>query len=402
MKRIQIVACSALAVALMGSCSKDQVTHENPGNAIRFNALTGVATKADYTTDNLAAFNVFGRAASTTSLNFDDSYVKSDVDGSWSFGSTDYHYWPSTLTENMTFYAYAPQTLTDYGVSAITESGSTIKLSNVTVPVHTQQHVDLIFARTQTNRGTTTGAVTLNFEHAFSQVELWASCGDPNIKVTVYGAKIFGPKPTSTLTFPSSDTKLYQTTDQNTDNITSGVWDAMSGNNSSYMAGGSERAGVEVNSTDAVNIMNGDGNFMFIPHNPGAAWDPTNDANNNSNGGYIAVLCKIEKLNAQGTYDQIFPTPNATDPLLTKKCAFTAVPFSNNYQKGRKFTVTLKFFTDGGGGGIIPPDPTDPSKPDPDPDIDEGGNPGDPVLAPITFEVQVSDWNQQTGNATLQ
>ena len=76
------------------------------------------------------------------------------------------------------------------------------------------------------------------------------------------------------------------------------------------------------------------------------------------------------------------------------KYAFSAVPIDTNWEPGKKYTYTLNFCGDNGGGGQVDPDP-DPTDPDVDPDPTDD-DPGDPILGkPIYFTVTVDDWQDQ-------
>lgn len=374
MKKTNLLVLSVAAALLATSCSKDQVSEVNPGEAIRFSALTGSATKAaEVTSANLAEYKVYGVYATSTSLNFTDTYTKGGEDGStWtSTGGT--HYWPIDKAENVTFFAHSPANLeTAFPGSSIgTPATNSFSISNVIIPEHASNHKDLVYARYQGNRAGTTGAVPLVLKHVFSQIELQALCSDANMKVTVYGAKLFGLKDQSTLTFPTANTVAGSEPTM--------IWGQLASDPKAYLVGRADNPNPVVLGTDAAPIMgangNGDGNFMVIPQDMTTEWNPTDDPSNAAKGGYIGVLCKIEKANDGGGYTQIFPTDGSAN-------GYTAVPIRQNFQKNKKYSIILKFFTSGGGGGVIDPD---------DPD-----NPGQPILAPITFNVSVTDWETPT------
>lgn len=377
MKKTNLLVLSVAAALLATSCSKDQVSEVNPGEAIRFSALTGSATKAaEVTSANLAEYKVYGVYATSTSLNFTDTYTKGGQDGStWtSTGGT--HYWPIDKAENVTFFAHSPADLSTAfpGSSIGAPATDAFSISNVIIPEHASNHKDLVYARYQGNRAGTTGAVPLVLKHVFSQIELQALCSDANMKVTVYGAKLFGLKDNSTLRFPTANTVAGSEPTM--------IWGQLASDPKAYLVGRTDNPNPVVLDTDAAPIMgangNGDGNFMVIPQDMTTEWNPTDDPSNAEKGGYIGVLCKIEKANdGGGGYTQIFPTDGSAN-------GYTAVPIRQNFQKNKKYSIILKFFTSGGGGGVT--DPDDPT------------NPGQPILAPITFDVSVTDWETPINN----
>lgn len=363
MKKTNLLVLSVAAALLATSCSKDQVSEVNPGEAIRFSALTGSATKAAETTsENLTNFKVYGVYATTTSLNFNDTYTKNEQNA-WVGTAT--HYWPTDQTENVTFFAHSPADLSTAfpGTTLGTPTTNGWSISNVILPENAKDQKDVVYARYRGNRQDTPNAVSLFLKHVFTQIELQALCSDENMRVTVYGAKIYGLKDGATLTFPSTNSV--------SDVEPQSIWDAVVNVKTYYVGETTTTPGTEgqVLTATATSIMGADGNFMVIPQNLNTAWDPVGDDVNAGNGGYIGILCKIEKGNETDGYTQIYPTTGA--------CAYTAVPISQNFQKNKKYSIILKFFTNGSGGGVTPPD---------------GGDPGTPVLAPITFDVSVTAW----------
>lgn len=377
MKKTNLLVLSVAAALLATSCSKDQVSEVNPGEAIRFSALTGSATKADEVTSaNLAEYKVYGVYATSTSLNFTDTYTKGGQDGSTWTNTGGTHYWPIDKAENVTFFAHSPADLSTAfpGSSIGTPTTDAFSISNVIIPDHASNHKDLVYARYQGNRENTTGAVSLVLKHVFSQIELQALCSDANMKVTVYGAKLFGLKDNSTLTFPTANTVAGSEPTM--------IWGQLASNPKAYLVGSASNPNPVVLGTEAAPIMgangNGDGNFMVIPQDLTTVWNPETDPSNTANGGYIGILCKIEKGNDTDGYTQIFPTDSGTAN------GYTAVPITQNFQKNKKYSIILKFFTSGGGGGVT--DPDDPT------------NPGQPILAPITFDVSVTDWETPINN----
>lgn len=364
MKKTNLLVLSVAAALLATSCSKDQVSEVNPGEAIRFSALTGSATKAaEVTSSNLAEYKVYGVYETTTSLNFVDTYTNSGS-GWTNTGGT--HYWPSTATENVTFFAHSPADLaTALGVESIgTPTADSWVIPSVILPDSAKHQKDVVYARYRTNKGTTgDAAVPITLKHVFTQIELKGLCSDDSVRVTVYGAKIFGMKDGGSLTFPTENTEASSEPTM--------IWGESNNSARTYVVGSPTNTTPVILTDVAASIMGTDGNFMLVPQVL-TAWDPASDKPNTRNGGYIGILCKMERLSPEGTYQQIFPETGTTTP------EYTAVPIGYNFAKNKKYSITLKFFDGNGGGGVTPPDGS--------------GGGGDPVLAPITFTVSVTDW----------
>jgi hypothetical protein len=130
--------------------------------------------------------------------------------------------------------------------------------------------------------------------------------------------------------------------------------------------------------------MFGSDNFLMIPQTL-TAWSGT--AANNG-GAYLSVLCRIT--------DEL---GNLIFPSDASKYGFAALPVSQTWNPGHKVTYSISFFTNGGGAGLIDPDPTnpdDPSDPDVDPNPGGGKGPGDLVTpdseVPISVSVSITDW----------
>lgn len=385
MKKTFLVASVAVAV-LASSCSKNEVTQTNPGDAIAFKAFSSGGTKAAETaTADVRSFTVHGTAQSASSYNFVDTYSRTGADASW-VPALGQHYWPADGTD-MNFVAYSPALNTNPfdpagGAQgpAVTES---MTITNISPYTTASQQTDFMVAYKTSNSTSGANGVTLNFQHALSQIVIQAKNSNPNVmKVEVYGVKIGRVGANATLTLPTAETSSA---------ISGTSWALAGGAVASYMAGGADQTPVVLTATPAQNeqgqpadIMFSEGSFMLIPQTL-TAWNGSSTADNN--GAYISVLCKVYNNNSASsttpTWTRVFPS--------TDMPGFLSVPIDTEWVPGKKYTYTLEFYGENGGGGLPDPDPVDPTDPDGgDGNIDN--NPTDPVGGEITFTVEVAPW----------
>lgn len=375
MKRIQIVACSALAVALMGSCSKDQVTQENPGNAIRFKSIAGSATKvAETTTGDVTDFKVYAFTGTNPTFTpfYTDVYTNNGSGSTYVSDNGITHYWPADQSLNCVFTGYSPADLSNSFVTAPTDNVTdpsqvaTRTISGIQPKQNAADQVDLlVFRGWGTAANNATDGVTLYMKHAMSQIQVKAVNSDATMTVKVKGVKVVA-KNKANLALPDNGTSQSAA-------FTISHWALTDdADYTSYLSMGAETP-MSTDASAPTDLMYTNGGFMLIPQTL-ASWSGGADAD----GAYIAVLCQISQ---GGT--QLYPTTQGGFGY-----AAVAIPAGTTWQPGMKYVYTLKFFDNGGGGGTQPPvDPTDPTEP-----VDPG-TPGDPVLGnPIKLTVDVTTW----------
>lgn len=380
MKKTNLLVLSAAAALLATSCSKNQLSEANPGEPIQFKAFVGAASKvAESTTDNVASFAVTAFLGSTTpgAVYFSDTYDKQSGDGttSWVTSSNQPYYWPTS--GGLTFLGYSPKDISSVFKSQPTVDLSSVdaaKITGVAPKTRATEQTDLLMFR---NSGTS-GSVPLVMQHPLSQIVIKAkNSNTTNMKVEVAGVKITNAKGQGDVTWM-------------TGNVSEGAapmgaarWTQTEGSETSYLAGGqTETTPVQLtDNADAVDIMFSEGGFMLIPQQL-TAWNQTAQ---DLTGAYIAVLCRVSQKNGTG-WTQVYPTTPDT-------FGYAAVGIGTNWEPGKKYTYTLNFFGNGGGGGIEPPtDPEEPVVPAPDPE-----NPGQPIVGgPISFTVAVNAWQAGT------
>ena len=364
---------AAMAVTVLASCSNDDVVDVNKGNGISFHASLGKAlTRANVINlQNLAAFNV--TAIGNGSNYFTNLGVTSADDGvNWTTAST--YYWPAY---ELAFFAYSPQT--PGGTVSIDKTAKKITSFSPAQTVEAQK--DLVVSY---NTGTKTGnekkGVAMNFKHALSQIEVQAKCSNNKIKIEVLGVKLVNAAAKADFTFPETETNTGYSLPQN-------QWNNLTEQNDhskAYMIKGKQAVTL---TADAQSIMFGDNNFMLIPQQL-TKWDGSAA----TTGAYLSVLCRIYSVD-NGNETLLYPQPTVGDNKAGKY-AFSAVGIDTNWEPGKKYTYTLNFCGDNGGGGEVDPNPTDPTNPA-DPTVDPGKplNPGDEILSkPIKFTVTVDNW----------
>lgn len=170
----------ALTGLSLASCSSDEVTDVNPGNAIEFQTVVGKSTRAEYTTNGanaLSEFKVWAFATDGTAP-FMDGLKVSKTEGKWGYGAT--QYWPKA---QVNFYAVAPYSV----VATINKEAQTI----TDYVVKTDAKEDLIYAKTSMTGDKTNSTVKLNFKHALSKIVFTAKLADnATISVTVKSIKV--------------------------------------------------------------------------------------------------------------------------------------------------------------------------------------------------------------------
>lgn len=419
----------AVALAAITSCSSDEVlnTNSNPDGQdyISFNTVVGNnsrVTETEINTIKTDANGFYVVAYGDNSLYFNRSAAKyhaattGDNAKSEGYYLDENYYWPSY---ELTFAAWYPTTLaTENGKwDAVgnglgtneyvarpdfsdTDASHRHQINGYHLPTDLSKQVDIVIAREKASKPANNAAVSLNFRHIFSQIDVKANYngkmeGDkPVVKVEVKGVALRYIPNNGTFTFPNgvTSTTAPATTDWSIDdtkftNLTAGTklsdadastfdinrfvvnLDAPHTLTSDYYS---------LNSVDATT----NNNFLVIPQNfEGFSWTETA----NANGAYLSVLVKISALQAdKTTYKQIYPSNTETDNDNEYGWAAVGV-FKNavlkSLEPGTHYTINLTF-TDTS-AGKVDPDPIDPT-----PD-----KPGEDILGePIWFSVDVAKW----------
>lgn len=372
---------AAMAAVAFASCTNDDVVEVNRGEGIFFRAsLDKAQTRGVPTTlQTLGMFKVTGAYKNKPGAYFYDMVCTSDDNGA-SWKSDPKLPW---VDDELAFFAYA-------GVEGEAATDLFRNSNPYTVPTKVSEQNDILCAyNTGTKAANENTGVPLNFKHVLSQIDVKAKCSNKNMKIEILGVRIVNAATSAKFTAPETETTSSYVLAQS-------QWSDWSGKD-----GGHEKAYyIKGNSpvtltADAQSIMFGDDKFMLLPQQL-TKWA----GNADKTGAYLSVLCRISSVDNNGIETLLYPQPTDTDKK-DGKYAFSAVPINTNWEPGKKYTYTLNFCGDDGGGGQVDPDP-DPTDPDVDPDPTDD-DPGDPILGkPIYFTVTVDDWQDQELDIDMQ
>lgn len=365
-----LIGMATILVA-MTSCMEDEVVDRNQGNELTFRASIDKALSRSGNGNvidlaKLKEFRVTATAAGQSNY-FTNMKVTKTSENAWSTEAT--YYWP---TYALGFYAYAP-----INVEGVSIDNASQKITDFAPNTDVNKQVDLLVAYNTGNRtANEASGVALNFKHALSQIDVQAKCSNPNIEIVVKGIRFVNVKKKGSFTYPA------QTTTAGNNTTLAGCWAL--GNEVS--AGADYKASFEQSQvvtlgSDVKSINASSNNFMLVPQQL-TQWEKTT-----TTGAYIAVLCRISS--KDGDHKTVLYPESESD---VTKFGSIIVPIDTNWEAGKKYTYTLNFCGDGGGAGMVDPNP-DTTDPNVDPTPKPGSTGGDPVLGnPIKFTVSVEDW----------
>lgn len=364
MKKSILILAAFAFVAF--SCTKTEVKDDTPKKGINFSAYTAKPTKAaqeEVTNTTLGDFKV--TAIGNGATYFDNISFTKNASSIWV--SNPAYFWPAY---SLDFYAYnTPENgafsrdLTD-----ILNSGPKLKFSPSSVLAEQE---DLVAAKASSSA--INSPLDITFYHYLTQVIVKAKCSNSNYVVQVDGVKIANMVEDGTYTF--SDNKMTATGSTKVD----------------YSAS----FGVKTLPADAstVEVMTdaGTGKWYLIPQTV-TAWNRISEMKNNSKGTYLALKVIIKT-----KYDaQIYPKTGAQTawmavPIPTSWASTDPVAPTSIFEQGKKYTIILDFFGNGGAGYV---DPQVPGELDGDAITDDNGKAI--VGGPIRFDASVSGWTDVT------
>lgn len=192
---------AATAVALLSSCSKNEVFENRSGNnAIQFGTYTAKPTKAS----GLVADNVFpdggkmgvfgyytGSAAwdGTASPNFMYNQLVTKSGSAYTYSPT--KYWPNSDADHITFFAYYPYDAaglswkdhTDPAPAAYSNESVDLPLAAMDIQADAKDQVDFMYATVKDQTKTEgNDPVQFTFKHALTQVNLKAKLAAELVK----------------------------------------------------------------------------------------------------------------------------------------------------------------------------------------------------------------------------
>ena len=333
----------AVASLSMASCSQDESTDINKGNAIDFRAALGTRA-VETTTANLDKIVVTAIDKNDANYFTDAEFTKNDA----FFTSTPAYYWPGDGS-NLSFFAYSPSAA-DL-VATVTINSTTKTLADFSPAAAIADQKDFVTATATGSKANETTGVALLFKHQLSQIEIKARNGNEGYVYKVTGVRIGQPVSKGAFDFGSSAWTLTQ-------------------DKTNYLA---EHDAPITLGADAQSLMSDGGNAMLLPQQL-VAWTPDTDMPNANKGAYLAV--KVNITTKAGA--RVYPVESVGE------YDWAAVAINTNWEAGKKYVYTLDFSE--GAGKVDPekPDPADPNDP---------FNPGEDILgSPIKFTVEVSEW----------
>lgn len=387
----------------MASCSQDETIGINhDGDEITFNVVTNNATRAAdvFCNQNLPG-GFYVSAISDGKTYIDKDYVTGS-NGNWT-NTSGTRYWPETAVD---FYAHVNGEAS-YKWSVDGAGKATAKFENFAVNGTVADQVDLLYA-VKTGQKKADGTVNLNFRHALSQIVFQAKNTNANLYVEIAGVSVANVGGTNTFTFPSANTETnidHPETGPGDDGVYDdgefgsgisygtnwGTWAALTQGTEQYNVDFEKTPVPGTNTLVALTTKNDPSKeynsnaMLLLPQNT-TAWDP--EANplpgaEGNTGSYLLVDCAIFNVAgtdyAEGDDVCLWGKPQGSG-WTTKELA---IPVAFDWKQGKKYVYTLVF---GEGNGGYDPDPEDPDPEDPD-----------PVLVPITFVIEVDEFDPVNG-----
>ncbi len=373
----KLINVAILSVLVMASCSKDEVVSNadtSSQNAISFNALGSKAqTKATpITSANLTTtdFDVFAYTADGTAfmgkvdVDFAHDGVKikySTAENKWVYDKPEeLAYWPA-VDNPLDFYAVSPSvSLTGHEAmhymwnfnhdnqliyyNVLDEYNAAITDSDM----HANHDVMYGIAKAQT-KNTNNGTVKFTFKHILSQVVFKARTELTNMKATVKSIKIQNAKMSGTFKLPNDVSTA----------ATAANWTLPEGDLAYYNPTVVMDKSIEVTSNETAVDISSTTPLFVIPQAL-TKWVVSGGTKSKHDAdiakqSYLIIDCKLEQNG------------------ITLHDGFLYVPFGDSWEPGRRYIYTLIF-----GGGY---------------DVQ-----GDPVLRPIEFDAEVTEWVDATND----
>lgn len=304
------------------------------------------------------------RATETTNANITDIYVTSFINktkpyfqnarftkGADSFfTSTGDYVWLSP-TDTLQFISISPAPEMFENTGGEFEFGNgTMALNNFAVPEEISEQFDFISANaTGIKKANSKTGVELTFDHRLAQVEIRAKSASKTYNYEVTGARIGRVEYMGSYNFATNewtlddwhDTQIYDT------------------------------SFTPFQLTDSAQSLMGDaGNAMLMPQQL-TPWNPSGDPDNVARESYLSVQVKITR---KDNGVQVYPFASSNFGPDTRTYAWASIPLGSKWEAGKKYIYTLDFSD--GAGNVDPDDP----------------NPGEPILGPIKFKVNVNNW----------
>lgn len=387
MKKV-IFGTALASMALLSACSSDnelanvETTANNAigfhvvGNKAETRATPITSTNLNKTDFKVYAFTKDGKAfmgTSDTELAWNGINIKYK-DGKWDYATaSDLRYWPEATTL-LDFYAVNPGTFEEGSYSEgmdgnyswqMTPSSQKIYYSATDEYGHTSiydktKNIDVMYgiANDQKYTAENGGKVTFQFKHILSQVVFKAKTALENMEVNIKDIKIHNIKYAGNFTLPATSTE-------------SGTWTLnpiLPGTDGKRHNAFTVVTGKDITVNSTVTDISSKTPMLNTPQKL-TAWDVKTpktkeqaDAANPTES-YLEITCKIKQADVY-----VFGSESKYDTLY--------VPFGPTWEQGKRYTYTLIF-----GGGY--------------------NDQGLPILQPINFDAETSDWVNDTADNNI-
>lgn len=378
MKKNLLMTAAMTAVLLTGCSTDEEIANieTSAKNAIGFNIVSNRAETKATIHDNGSTnfdFDVFAFNHETGALFMGDQsneYSHDGVeinynDGKWDYKNpADLAYWP---TNSLDFYAVSPATFDQNLYANLTWliHSNEQKISYTTIDEFGNskgtKNLDVMYAVAKNQvKGTNSGVVKLKFKHTLSQVLFRAKVQYESMVVTINEMKVHNFAHGGTFTIPEGEPAQSN-------------W---SGTTTWVGAYTVKKAGTDITvpttgETEPTWISTESDPMLFIPQQL-TAWETTpgnavsKDTGNENGHSYLEIVMKLTQngqylIGTESSYQKIY-------------VPFTNVDANNTtgWEPGKRYIYTLTF-----GGGY-----------------DDGGK---PILTPITFDAEVTDWSDASG-----
>lgn len=353
------IVFAALAL-LAASCTKTEVVScdaQGSQRGIGFSAYTAKPTKAaqkDVTTEDFNSFQV--SAIGNNAVYFDNvTFNWKSASNVWE--SNPVYFWPAF---KLNFYAYNTPEKGTFGRTINATDPQTLTFTPSTVLAE-QEDLVAAFAKDQTDPR---GATSLTFNHYLTQVVVKALNTNSTYKVEVAGVKIAHMKNKVKYTFSSESTEV--------------ATDAADETYSSEFTANAKTLTAEAQEVMTANT----GNKWYLVPQTVTAWNQATESTNSSEHTYLALKVKIT---ANAGALKIYPASGS------EEYAWMAIPLSQGFLQGHKYTFVIKFFANNGAGYV---DPENPGELDGDSNTPDAGK--SIIGGAITFKATVSDWTPET------
>lgn len=369
---------AATAIAL-SSCSSEETKDVAKSSNITFRSTVGLNSRGtEATTDNLK--NIWVSAWAGGDVAFNDVQFAKNAGGQHFNSVGAAYFWEKD--KEYTFMAFATGKDNKANLTP-TVTKTNITLTDYAPSATLADQLDLLTALGTGNKANneTTGA-SLAFDHILSQIQIKVKNTNENVKYTIKGVRISNVKGKGNYKFTPAD------------NQNKHAWDNLS-TPSQYVLDQGVDITLDENNKNVTDLLTAANSAMLIPQGI-TAWDgqaPNQPGATfaNVNGSYISLLINVQKKNAAGVWEQVYPKADA----VNDKSAWTAVAIpAVTWANGNKYIYTLDLSA--GAGKVDPVEPGD--------NWVDGKDPGkgeDILGKQIFFTVTVEKWNEQAINVPM-